>query len=301
MRVFVTGATGHIGSMVVRELLDAGHQVTGLARSEAAAQALKTAGADVQRGSLADLDILATAASTAEGVIHLAFNHDFGDHLAAVATDLRAVETIGLALRNSGKPFVNTSGTMMLARGSSSPLGTEDSAANPSGTRVASETAAIALAESGVRSSVIRLAPTVHGSTDHRGFVPHLVKNARETRRSTYVGDGSNRWPAVHTLDAAHLYRLALESAPAGTILHGVAEEGIAFRTIAQAIGDQLGVPVTSVTAEQAARELGFIGVIAALDNPTSSTRTRQLLGWQPKHPTLFGDFRAGHYGRPPS
>ena len=296
MHVFVTGASGHIGSLVVAELLEAGHRVTGLARSEASGRALQAAGAQVRRGTLEDLDVLAAAAGEAEGVIHLAFMHDFTDYGGAIAADLRAVEAMGAALTGSGKPFVNTSGTAMLAFGGSGAMGTEDSEVDPSGPRVGSENATIALAQRGVRSSVVRLAPTVHGRSDLQGFVPRLVANARDTGRSIHVGDGTNRWPAVHNLDAAHLYRLALESAPAGTRLHGAAEEGIAFRDIAQAIGDQLGVPVVGVTPEQAIDELGFVGAIAALDNPTSSVATRELLGWEPVHPTLLEDLKSGCY-----
>lgn len=296
MHVFVTGASGHIGSLVVAELLGAGHRVTGLARSDASAEALRAAGADVRRGSLQDLDGLAAGASAADGVIHLAFMHDFSDYGGAVAADVQAVEAIGSALTGTGKPFVNTSGTAMLAFGGSGALGTEDSDVDPSAPRVASELATVALAERGVRSSVIRLAPTVHGPTDHHGFVPRLIANAREHRRSIYIGDGSNRWPAVHNLDAARLYRLALETAPAGARLHGAADEGIAFRDIAGVIGDQLGVPVVGVTPEQAIEELAFVGVIAALDNPTSNEMTRKLLDWQPEHAGLIDDLRAGHY-----
>lgn len=298
MHVFVTGASGHIGSIVVRELLDAGHQVSGLARSDVSAQALIGAGVDVTRGSLTDLDVLAEAARAADGVIHLAFIHDFADYRGAAQADLRAVQTIGAALSGSGKPFVNTSGTMMLAQGPRSGVGTENDVADPSGARAASEDATIALAERGVRSSVIRLAPTVHGSTDRHGFVPRIIENARATGRSAYVGDGANRWPAVHTRDAARLYRLALEKAPAGARLHGAAEEGISFRAIAQAIGDGLGLPTVSVSPDQAATELGFIGAIAALDNPISSATTRELLGWKPAHVTLLQDLSDAHYFR---
>jgi nucleoside-diphosphate-sugar epimerase len=296
MRVFVTGASGHIGSAVVDELHGAGHQVVGLARSDASAAKLEAAGVQVQRGTLDDPEGLAAAAAAADAVIHLAFKHDFSDYREAAATDLRAVEAIGAALVGSGKAFVNTSGTAMLATGSSSVLGTEETVPDPDGARMASENATIALAERGVRSAVVRLAPTVHGSTDHHGFVPSLIENARTTGRSIYIGDGANRWPAVHTRDAARLYRLAVESAPAGAHLHGAAEEGIAFRDIAQAIGDQLGVPVVSVTAEEASAQLGFIGWVASLDNPTSSAITRRLLGWEPEHPTLLEDITAGHY-----
>lgn len=296
MRVFVTGASGHIGSLVVAELLAAGHQVTGLARSDASEAVLRSAGAQVRRGALQDLDVLAAAATEADGVIHLAFIHDFADYAAAGAADLAAIEAIGSALTDSGKPFVTTSGTAMLAFGRFGELGVEDSEVDPSGPRVASENATVALAGRGVRSSVIRLAPTVHGPTDRHGFVPTLIANAREKGRSLYIGDGANRWPAVHNLDAAHLYRLALETAPAGSRLHGAAERGIAFRDIAQVIGDRLGVPTLSVTPEQALDEIGFVGAIAALDNPTSSEITRTLLGWRPRHPGLLDDLRAGRY-----
>jgi nucleoside-diphosphate-sugar epimerase len=286
---------------VVRELLDNGHQVVGLARSDDSAAAVSAAGAEVQRGSLDDLDVLSAAAAAADGVIHLAFIHDFSDYAAAAATDLRAVETIGSALAGSDKPFVNTSGTMMLAFAAPGRLGREGDVTDDSGPRVASENATIALAQRGVRSSVVRLSPTVHGSTDFHGFVPTLIAAARKTGRSVYVGDGANRWPAVHTIDAARLYRLAIESAPAGSRLHGAAEEGVPFRDIATVIGEQLGVPTVGITAEEAAEQLGFIGAIASLDNPTSSARTRELLGWRPEQPTLIADLKAGHYFAPAS
>jgi nucleoside-diphosphate-sugar epimerase len=227
--------------------------------------------------------------------------HDFSDYAAAGAIDLRAVEAIGAALAGSGKPFVNTSGTMMLAFGAPGQLGREDDVVDESGPRVASENATIALAQRAVRSSVIRLSPTVHGSTDFHGFVPTLVGAARTTGQSVYVGDGANRWPAVHTIDAARLYRLAIESAPAGSRLHGAAEEGVPFRDIATVIGEQLGVPTVGITAEQAVEQLGFIGAIASMDNPTSSARTRELLGWQPGQPELLADLKAGHYFTPTS
>jgi nucleoside-diphosphate-sugar epimerase len=294
MRIFVTGASGHIGSLAVRELLDNGHQVTGLARSDASADSMTAAGAQVQRGTLDDLDVLSAAAADADGVLHLAFKHDFGDYAAAAVSDLSAVEAMGAALVGSNKPFINTSGTAMLATDSTSVLGTEDMAG--AGPRVASENATVALAERGVRASVIRLAPTVHGPTDYHGFIPTLIENARKTGQSIYIGDGANRWPAVHNVDAARLYRLAVESAPAGSRLHGAAEEGVPFREIAQAIGDQLDVPVASVSLEEATEQLGFIGWVASLDNPTSSVLTQTLLNWEPTHPTLLEDLKAGHY-----
>jgi len=296
MRIFVTGASGHIGSVVVRELLQAGHPVTGLARSDASAEALAAAGAEVHRGNLDDPDGLAAAAAASDGVIHLAFKHDFSNYADSLQLDLRAVEAMGEALAGTGKPFVNTSGTLMLAFGESGRLGTEDAEVDRSGPRVASELATLALAERGVRSSVIRLAPTVHGDTDYHGFIPSLIQFARAAGRSGYQGDGSNRWPAVHTVDAARLYRLAVESAPAGSVLHGAAEEGIAFRDIAQAIGDGLGVPVQQIPADEAPAQFGFLAGFAALDNPTSSARTRSMLGWDPVQPTLLEDLKAGHY-----
>ena len=286
---------------MVRELLENGHQVDGFARSDDSAAAVTAAGARVVRGTLDDLDVLAGAAAEADGVIHLAFKHDFGDFVGAAETDLRAVEAIGAALVGSGKPFVNTSGTAVLALGGAAGLGsvepsTEDTTVDPLAPRVASENATLSLAERGVRASVIRLAPTVHGPTDLHGFIPILIANARKTGQAIHIGDGTNRWPAVDSRDAAHLFRLAVESAPAGTRLHGAAEEGVPFLQIAQAIGEGLDVPVVSVSPDEAIAQLEFIGVVAALDNPTSSAATRQLLGWQPQHPTLLDDLKAGHY-----
>jgi nucleoside-diphosphate-sugar epimerase len=296
MHVFVTGAPGHIGSLVVRELLDNGHQVSGLVRSDAGAEVVEQAGAKVVRGTLDDLDVLTKAAGESDGVIHLAFKHDFGDYVGAAEADLRAVRAIGAGLTGSGKPFLNTSGTAVLATGSSSALATEDTVPPSEGPRVPSENATLALAGQGVRASIIRLAPTVHGPTDRRGFIPTLIENARKTGQSIYIGDGTNRWPAVHNLDAARLYRLALESAPAGSRLHGAAEQGIPFRDIAEAIAKQLDVPAVSVSVEEATEQLGFIGWVASLDNPTSSAITRKLLGWTPEQATLLEDLNAGHY-----
>jgi nucleoside-diphosphate-sugar epimerase len=296
MRVFVTGATGHIGSAVVRELLQARHRVVGLARSDTSAAALTAAGAEVHRGALDDLDSLHTAAAAADGVIHLAFDNDFSDYAAAGAADLRAVETIGAALDGSTKPFVITSGTLVLALAAPGRVGTEEDVPDDAWPRVASENATIALAQRGVRSSVVRLSPTVHSSLDHHGFIPRLIATARDNGVSAYVGDGANRWPAVHTLDTAHLYRLALEAAPPGSRLHGVGEEGVPFRDIAGVIGAQLNLPVVGISAEEAYAHFGFLGGFAALDNPTSSARTKKLLGWRPEHPGLIPDLKAGHY-----
>jgi nucleoside-diphosphate-sugar epimerase len=299
MRVFVTGASGHIGSAVVPELLGAGHRVVGLARSDSSAAKLSAAGADVLRGGLDDLDGIGQAAAGADGVIHLAFKHEAmrsGDFVGAAGTDLRVVETIGAALEGSGRPFVSTSGTLMLTMaGVAGPLGTEQDVAD-AGPRVDSENTMIALSDRGVRSSVVRLPPLVHSSLDHHGFGPTLIAIARDKGVSGYVGDGTNRWPAVHTLDAARAYRLALESAPAGSRLHAVADQGVPFRDIAGVIGRQLGVPTASVSSEEASDHFSFLGAFVSLDNPTSSDYTRRLLGWEPVHPGLIEDLGEGHY-----
>ena len=295
MRVFVTGASGHIGSAVVPELIAAGHQVTGLARSDEAAAALTAAGVAARRGDLDDLDGLRAAAAAADGVIHLAFRHDFDDYAGAAETDLRAVEAIGEALVGSDRPFVITSGTLLLALFRQGALGTEHDTL-PSGPRIDSENAAIALAERGVRSSVVRLSPLVHSTLDHHGFAHRLINIARDTGVSGYIGDGYNRWPGVHTLDAAHLYRLALENAPAGTRLHGVADEGVPFRDIADVIGRHLNLPVVSISGEQAADHFGFLSVFASLDNPTSNALTQKELDWHPERPGLIEDLDEGHY-----
>jgi nucleoside-diphosphate-sugar epimerase len=296
MRVFVTGATGHIGSLVVPELLKAGHEVVGLARSDRSAAALTAAGAEPHRGTLDDLDSLSKAAANADGVIHLAFIHDFGAHVDAAAIDLRAIEAIGAALEGSGKPFVVTSGTAGLLPGRVLTEQDAPDAAEAASPRVVSENTAIALAERGVRSSAIRLAPSVHGPADSHGFVPRLISIARDKGASACVGDGSNRWPAVHELDAARLYRLALESAPAGTRLHGVGDEGIAFADIADAIGRRLDLPVVSISRDEAADRFGFLGALVAADIPASSTATQALLGWRPEHPGLIADLETGRY-----
>ena len=294
MRVFVTGATGHIGSAVVPELLQAGHQVVGLARSDTGAAALTAVGAEVHRGDLDDLDGLREAAAASDGVIHLAFKHNFDDFLGSVESDRQAVEAIGEALVGSGKPFVGTSGTLMVAFVEGR-LATENDTL-PAGPRIDAENAAIALADRGVRSSVIRLAPLVHSNLDHHGFAHHIIDCARKAGASAYIGDGTNRWPAVHTLDAARLYRLALESAPAGTRLHGIADEGVPFRDIAEVVGRHLDLPITSITAEQAPEHFGFLAAFATLDNATSSELTQKIVDWQPEHPGLLADLEEGDY-----
>ena len=303
MRVFVTGASGHIGSAVVPELLSAGHQVVGLARSEKSADTLSAAGAAVQRGNLDDLDGLRAGAKQSDGVIHLAFKHEAmraGDFASAVDADLRAIEAIGDALAGTGKPFVSTSGTLMLTFGGLARVGTEaDSVA--AGPRIDAENTVVALAERGVRSSVVRLPPTVHSSLDHHGYIPALIAIARDKGAAGYVGDGSNRWPAGHTLDAARLYRLAFEGAPAGTRLHAVADEGISFRQIAETIARHLDVPAISVRPEEAAEHFGFLSAVVSLDNPTSSALTQTTLDWRPTHPGLIDDLDQGHYFNTPT
>ncbi len=291
MRVFVTGASGFIGSAVVSEVIATGHQVLGLARSDASAQALEAAGAQVHRGDIEDLGRLRAGAESADGVIHLAFNHDFADYAGAAEIDRRAIDTLGGALAGSDRPFVVTSGLAGFGLGRAM---TEDDAASPDSPRF-SERAALEFASRGVRVSVLRLPPSVHGEGDH-GFVPRLIDIAREKGVAAYPGDGSNRWPAVHRFDAARLFRLALESAPAGARLHAIGDEGIPTREIAGAIGCHLGLPVTSVAPETAADHFGWLGVFFSLDVPASSAFTRELMGWQPTHQGLLDDLNEGHY-----
>ena len=309
MRVFVTGASGWIGSAVVSELVGTGNQVVGLARSDASAAVLTAAGAEVQRGTLDDLDVLRSAAAASDGVIHLAFKHDIafsGGFQEAADADLRAVEIFGEALAGSDRPFVLASGTLGLATGG---VGTErdghgsdqvEALRSGPNTRWTTSELVLSLAGRDVRSSVLRLPPTNHGEGD-KGFIATLVAIARDRGVSGYIGDGSNRWPAVHRLDSAHLFCLAVQRAPAGSTLHAVAEEGVPIRDVAEVIGRHLDLPVVSVAPENAAEHFGWMGAFIGRDSPASSALTRELMGWQPTHIGLIEDLEQGHYFRNPS
>jgi nucleoside-diphosphate-sugar epimerase len=309
MRVFVTGASGWVGRGLVPELLAAGHEVTGLARSDAAAEALRAAGAEVCLGSLDDLGTLREAADASDGVVHLAFKHDIafsGDFAGATAADRAAIETFGEALAGTGKPFVIASGilgVLGLAPGAvaterdglAAPGGDGDAPISGAHDRMSNAHYTTALAGRGVRSSVVRLPPATHGNGDN-GFIPAAIGFARAKDAAAYVGDGANRWPSVHRDDAAHLFRLALESAPAGSVLHAVADEGVPIREIAEIFAAQLGVPAISVTPEQAGEYVGFLGRFWAVDGPASARITRDLLGWEPTRLGLIADLKEGHY-----
>jgi nucleoside-diphosphate-sugar epimerase len=307
MRVFVTGASGWIGSAVVPELIASGHHVVGLARSDASAEALAAAGAEVLRGTLDDIDRLQAAAAESDGVIHLAFKHESafsGDFQGAADADRRAVEAFGETLAGSGRPLLIASGVIGLAFGRPATeldgRGPDPAAAALGGgplTRLGTAQLTLALASRGIRSSVVRLAPTCHGEGD-KGFMATLVGIARDKGVSGYVGDGSNRWPATHRLDAAHLFPLALEKAPAGSALHAVAEEGVPIRQVAEVIGRHLDLPVVAISPEDAGEHFGFLAAFIGADVPASSELTRELLAWRPTQPGLIDDIDQGHYFR---
>jgi nucleoside-diphosphate-sugar epimerase len=292
MKVFVTGATGFVGSAIVQELISAGHEVLGLARSDAAAATLTAAGAKVHRGSLEDPESLRSGAAAADGVIHAAFIHDWANYAAAAEKDTRAIETLGAALAGTDRALIVTSGTLLAQR--KGPLATEDDANDPNFPRK-SEDAAIALASRGVRVAILRLPPSVHGEGDH-GFVPALIGIARQKGVSAYIGDGLNRWPAVHRLDAARLYRLALEKAVAGATYHGVADEGVPVRDIAGVIARQLNTPLVGKSSEEATEHFGWLATFLRIDGAASSAQTRERLGWRPTQPGLIADLEQAHY-----
>lgn len=294
MRVFLTGATGFIGEAIIDELLRAGHEILGLARNEEKAKLLERSGVRVHLGDLDDTDPLVAGARASDGVIHTAFGHDFSKYLEAGETDRRAVEAMGCALEGTGKPLVITSGTTIVVPGQ---LTLEDQAAradSPSGVRAPSEHALAEASSRGVRGVALRLPPSVHGKGDH-GFVPALIDVARRTGMSAYVDDGTNHWPAVHRLDAARLFRLALEQGPAGA-LHGVAEQAIPMRDIAATIGEGLGVPVCSLRVDEAKAHFDWLAMFVGIDNPTSSDFTRRTVGWQPREKGLLADMRDSGY-----
>jgi nucleoside-diphosphate-sugar epimerase len=295
MRVFVTGASGWIGSAVIPDLLAAGHQVLGLARSDDAAAAVAALGAEVQIGSLEDVSILRTSAAACEGVVHLGYNHDFSDMTGAAQTDRQAIEALAEPLVGTDRPFVVASGVLGLSVGrAATELDLPDLNLHP---RIAGNELAMSYADHGVRSSSVRFAPTVHGAGDH-GFIAALVAIAREKSMSVYVENGTNHWPAVHRFDAARLVRLALERAVAGSAVHAVAEAGVPTRAIAEAIGVGLGFPVASIPADQAAEHFGWLGPFFSADVVASSDITRERLGWVPTHPTLLEDLAEDAYFR---
>lgn len=301
MRIFVTGASGFIGSAVVPELINNGHEVLGLARSPEKAEALKALGADVQLGTLADLDVLRKAAESSDGVIHLAFDHDIafgaGDYAGAASSDRGFIDTVGDAYAGSDRPLVIASGVAGFTLGR--PVTEDDrpdlTINSPMIGRAVNADVTLKLADRGVRSAVLRLPPTVHGNGDE-GFIHSLIEVAKTKGTSGYIGEGSNRWSAVHRYDAARLFRLAVESAPAGSVLHGVAEEGISTREIAANFGRNLGIPVASIDPDQTIEHFGWIGMAFGLEAAAASSITRQLLDWAPTQPGLLADLDQKHY-----
>ncbi len=297
MHVFVTGGTGQTGPAVIAELVGSGHTVTGLARSDASAARLQALGATALPGSMEDLDTLTAGASRSDGVVHMANGGDFHDPESMTRREVAAIQALGQGLVGTGKPLVTTSGTLVMPAGR---VSTEQDLADPTSIgslRIPGEQACLSFTERGVRAVVLRLAPSVHGPHDH-GFIPMLIAAARATGVSAYVEDGANRWPAVHRLDAADLYRLVLEKAPAGQVVHGVGEDAVPFLSIAEKIGEQLGVPVRSVPAQDAGEHFGnpFMALVFGTDAPASSQHTQQLLGWTPDHRTLLDDLEQGDY-----
>ena len=297
MHIFVTGGSGQTGPAIVTELINAGHTVTGLARSDQAAARLSELGADVLRGSLDDLEILRKGALATDGVIHMAFGGDLSDPEGRIRLDCAAIDALGQALVGSGKPFVSTSGTLVMTPGHLSTEHDPPDSRSLGGFRIPGEQACLAFADQGVRSSIVRLAPTVHGPHDH-GFIPFLIAAARRTGVSAFIGEGANRWPAVHREDAATLFRLAVEKAPAGSALHGAGESAITFETIAHHIGRMLRIATVSLTPEEASShfEHPFLAKAFTADAPVSSAYTRKLLGWKPTHATLLEDMETGDY-----
>jgi nucleoside-diphosphate-sugar epimerase len=309
MRVFVTGASGWIGRGLVPELIAAGHTVTGLARSDISAEALQAAGVEVRQGSLDDLATLADAAASSDGVVHLAFKHDIafsGDFAGATDADRQAIETFGEALAGTGKPFVIASGILGVLGLPPGVVATEhDGLATQAGDRdvpisggqgrIGNAQLTLSFADRGIRSSVVRLPPATHGNGDN-GFIPTAIGFARDKGAAAYVGDGTNRWPSVHRDDAARLFGLALESAPAGSVLHAVGDEGVPIREIAEIVAKHLDIPAVSVTAEQIGEYVGFLGGFWGFDGPASAQITRDLLGWEPTRPGLIADLEEGHY-----
>jgi nucleoside-diphosphate-sugar epimerase len=294
MRILVTGASGWIGSASVKELISAGHHVLGLARNDESAAKITGLGAEVVRGSLDDLASLRAAAAQAEGVVHLGYNHDFSQMAAAAQTDRAAIDAFADVLQGTGGPLLIASGTLGLAPGR---VGTEadmpSAAVHP---RIANAAYTLGLSDRGIRSMVVRFAPTVHGAGGDHGFVAVLAHTAREKGISGYIGEGRNRWPGVNRLDAGKLVQLAIDKAPPGSVLHAVAEEGVATREIAKALGQFLNVPVESIPADRAQQHFGWLGMFFGADAPASNARTRSLLGWEPTHGTLLEDIAAGHY-----